>query len=32
MEESGKERKKDTEAGKDREIVTNTVGTNNLFF
>ena len=31
MEKSGKERKKDTEAGKDREIMTNTVGTNNLF-
>ena len=31
MEGSGKERKKDTEAGKDREIVTNTVGTTKLF-
>ena len=31
MEESGKERKKDAEAGKDRKIVTKTVGTNNLF-
>ena len=31
MEETGNERKKDTEAGKDREIMTNTVGTNNLF-
>ena len=31
MEESGKERKKDTEAGEDREIVTNTVGTKKLF-
>ena len=28
MEGSGKERKKDTDAGKDREIMTNTVGTN----
>ena len=30
MEGSGKEREKYTEAGKNRTMVTNTVGTNNL--
>ena len=30
MEGSGKEREKDTEAGKDRKMMTNTVGTNDL--